>query len=204
MTNNYSYSKRVDRDAFLTPRDTADKIVEYLLKQYPDWKDMEWFEPSAGAGVFLDAARSQGITARAVDIHPMRDDIEHGDFLKEHIDLTGHIVFGNPPYGQKISLTIKFINRAFELGAHKVAFLVGGGIVGSQNVSLVVFSGETNSSDWSELYTSPYIESVYIKDIIDTDYIFQMRSLGLLKNSNRYLKVLANMFNQSGESGTTL
>lgn len=216
----YTYSNGgVPRDAYFTPRDTAFKIVEYLLEQYPHWQEKEWFEPSAGAGVFLDAAHEHGIKVSGVDIHPMREDVEKMDFLEEDIDLTGKVVFGNPPFGVKNYLSIKFINRAFDLGAEHVAFLLGGGILGSQNLmrvpyiehikavenrfesgenkrikispntALVVFSRKEQTADWKKLYTGPYIESVYLRDAVDSNHVFSSGyngTFGELKTLSSY------------------
>ena len=126
---------RVDRDALFTPVETAEKIVGFLLEQYPGWRELEWFEPSAGEGSFIDAARSFGISVSGSDLVSLRSDIVEADFLSfdnhdlfsEELDLSGKIVFGNPPYGHKMQLAVKFINQAFKLGAEKVAFLLFGG-----------------------------------------------------------------------------
>lgn len=120
----------VERDAWFTPRETSKKIVDYLLEKYPEWKDLEWVEPSAGDGSFIDACENRGIMVTGYDLEPKREDISKMNFLDagtlftDHIDLTGKIVIGNPPYGKYNKLSIEFINKSFELGAEKVAFLL--------------------------------------------------------------------------------
>ena len=127
---------RVENDALFTPVETAERIVGFLLEQYPGWRELEWFEPSAGGGSFIDAARGFGIDITGIDIKPQRWDIKEADFLmydnydlySPKLDLSGKIVVGNPPYGKYNNLSINFINQAFKLGAEKVAFLLFGGI----------------------------------------------------------------------------
>lgn len=126
---------KVERDAYFTPRETSQAIVDYLLEKYPDWRDKEFYEPSAGDGSFLDACKNRGLAITGADIYPMREDILQVDFLEDYVDLTGKIIIGNPPYGFKNAMTVKFINRAFELGAEKVAFLLLGRVISANNLS---------------------------------------------------------------------
>lgn len=127
---------RVKNDALFTPFTTSEKIVNFLLKTYPEWREMKWYEPAAGAGSFITAAQNQGIEITGTDINPQREDIQQADFLAYNnndlysttLDLTNTIVIGNPPYGKYNNLSINFINQAFKLGAEKVAFLLFGGI----------------------------------------------------------------------------
>ena len=136
---------RVENDALFTPVGTAERIVGFLLEQYPGWRELEWFEPSAGGGSFIDAARGYGISVSGSDLVSLRSDIVEADFLSfdnhdlfsEELDLSGKIVFGNPPYGHKMQLAIKFINQAFKLGAEKVAFLLFGGVGTMSNLKKI-------------------------------------------------------------------
>ena len=106
-------SKSVDRDAYFTPAETAQKIVDFLLERHPEWREKEWYEPSAGSGNFIEAARARGISISGMDIHPLHPAVIQGDFLQEEVELTEKIVVGNPPYGYRSIEAIRFINRAF-------------------------------------------------------------------------------------------
>ena len=83
-------------------------------------------EPSAGEGCFLDllpAGRRIGI-----DIDPRRPGIVRHDFLtwpfEDTIEDPRHtVVVGNPPFGHRSRLAIRFFNRAAAM-ANTIAFVV--------------------------------------------------------------------------------
>lgn len=114
----------LDRDAYFTPSDTCEVLVKEIIEKIPNALDYTWVEPSAGSGNFLEAAKNAGVkNYEAYDIHPFHPEVEKiSDFLTEDLDLTGKLVFGNPPYGFRNKLSIAFVNRAFSLGAEYVAF----------------------------------------------------------------------------------
>lgn len=194
---------RVDRDAFFTPRETSQKIVDYLLEEYPEWRGLEWVEPSAGDGSFIDACENRGVSIIGYDLDPQREDIIQSDFLNfdDSLDLGGKIVIGNPPYGKRNKLTIDFINRAFGLGAEKIAFLVMSSMmnvsylkkinrmidlvkfidtdffVGAKReivgfeFALIVFDKEEDDRDWSKLSYNPYCRGIKYGEKFSDNYI---------------------------------
>ena len=89
-----------------------------------------WIEPSAGNGVFLNALKDVLPATRAIglDIAPGAGGIEKGDFLSwdaSGLDATSpRIFFGNPPFGRQSSLARRFIQRAAELNAQWIAFIL--------------------------------------------------------------------------------
>lgn len=75
-----------------------------------------WIEPSAGSGRILDVITESKI---GFDISPDNDFIIQNDFIKNSIwkyvsDKNNRIIFGNPPFGNKGDLAVKFINKGFE------------------------------------------------------------------------------------------
>lgn len=87
--------------------------------------DLQFVEPSAGAGVFLDLLPASTI---AIDIEPGRNDIQQQDFLQWKPVGPTHspsnvVVVGNPPFGTRGRLAIDFINHAAEF-ADTIAFIV--------------------------------------------------------------------------------
>jgi predicted RNA methylase len=114
----------LDRDAYFTPPETCEVLVKEIIEKIPNALNYTWVEPSAGSGNFLEAAKNAGVkNYEAYDIHPFHSEVEKiDDFLTEDLDLTGKLVFGNPPYGYRNKLSIAFVNRAFEIGAEYVAF----------------------------------------------------------------------------------
>lgn len=117
----------LDRDAYFTNEDDSFKIIQQLIIDHPELKSLKWVEPSAGSGSFVKAARKNNIqNIEAYDIHPLHTDVKQNDFLKEDIDLTNCFVYGNPPFGKRNEISIKFIERSFNLGAEYVGFLLLG------------------------------------------------------------------------------
>lgn len=101
-----------DLDKFYTKLDNSkscfDKFVEIV------GHDFFFVEPSAGNGSFLDVI--PGINKIGFDIKPERSDIIELDFLKKSIKKYlpegKKIAFiGNPPFGKRSELAIKFINK---------------------------------------------------------------------------------------------
>lgn len=53
--NEYKMSSKSVNDKFYTKRDTSNKIVKYCFSEFPELRDKEFFECSAGDGSFIDA-----------------------------------------------------------------------------------------------------------------------------------------------------
>lgn len=70
-------------------------------------------EPSAGNGSFINPIKSISNKNIFIDIKPEHPDILKCDFLKFEINNNNNIyVIGNPPFGFKSSLAIKFIKHS--------------------------------------------------------------------------------------------
>lgn len=120
---------RVERDAWMTSKSTAELCCKNFLKDYPELKNKLWVEPSAGTGNFIEAARKCGVeNVKGFDVEPHHDDVVKQNFFSFSplFDdfFKGSVVFGNPPYGKRQKMSIDFIRHAFHLGADYVAFLL--------------------------------------------------------------------------------
>lgn len=51
-------------------------------------------------------------------------DVKRGDFLKSKIELNNYVCITNPPFGRAHSLSVKFFNKAAQLGCNKIIFLI--------------------------------------------------------------------------------
>lgn len=107
--------RAIEAEAFETPRWAVDAILrsEILTR----WV----FDPCAGGGVLLDAARDCGYIAIGLDKYDWSDrgDIRIADFLAEETpldEIAGMTVLMNPPF----SLAEQFVTRALALDARKV------------------------------------------------------------------------------------
>ena len=91
---------------------------------------LHFIEPSAGTGVFYDLMPSGKRTG--IDIEPRRREFINGDFLTykhprnskaRNLDSKDIVVVGNPPFGKRGDLAVKFLNKAASIG-DTVAFIV--------------------------------------------------------------------------------
>ena len=125
-TIDYSKFSYKEKDQFFTPPHTALYCYNQVLKILKEYKDDEtafhYIEPSAGSGNFLNLLpidRSIG-----VDIEPRTDNIINYDYLKWQPNLNNkYIVIGNPPFGLRGQLALKFINYSYNF-ADYVCFIL--------------------------------------------------------------------------------
>jgi hypothetical protein len=135
---NYSQFTASEKDQFYTPPNIATEcctILYNILTELGEDKDAyTYIEPSAGSGSFLKSLPSSNTIA--MDIEPMPTDtkinIETQDFLSwsptisNHPDRLRHnkyIVVGNPPFGLRGNLALRFINHSYPF-ADFVAFIL--------------------------------------------------------------------------------
>lgn len=106
-------------DKFYTPKNVAIEIVQTIKSKLGE-EITEWFEPSAGSGVFSKIVDN----CLAFDIAPDDDSIIKQDFLTAEINYKkGRLVFGNPPFGKRNNLALKFFKKAIQIGDF-VAFIL--------------------------------------------------------------------------------
>lgn len=101
---------KINLDKYYTPSDLAEYCVKKTKEIIGEENITEWLEPSAGAGVFLPYLDNNYL---AFDIEPESDKIEQKNYLE--LDLPyfkGRCVIGNPPYGRKMNLAVKFFKMA--------------------------------------------------------------------------------------------
>lgn len=104
---------KIINDKYFTPKHTAKYIID-IVKEFIGDEITEYLEPSAGQGVFLDFLDKPYL---AYDIDPQDNRIKRQDFLL--LDLPykkGRCIIGNPPYGNKNTLSVKFFKKSITLG----------------------------------------------------------------------------------------
>jgi len=105
-----------DKDQFYTPTETAKKCFdvfqEFLTKMGESDTEYIYIEPSAGDGSFLDVLPKD--RTLALDIEPKVENIDTQDYLSwvPSDNNKKYIVFGNPPFGLRGQLALKFINHS--------------------------------------------------------------------------------------------
>jgi hypothetical protein len=111
----YSKFTYKEKDQFFTPDNTAkycySKFLE-ILKKYKDDEDKyTYIEPSAGNGCFLKILPED--KRIGLDIEPKFHEIIKQDYLSWYpSNNKKYIVIGNPPFGLRGQLALKFINHS--------------------------------------------------------------------------------------------
>lgn len=110
----YSQCSEKEKDQFFTSKNTAqycyDKSIEVISGFGVNIFDYTFIEPSAGDGSFYSLMPdSQRI---GIDIEPKCEGIIKFDFLLWKPDTNKNICIGNPPFGLRGHLALKFLNHA--------------------------------------------------------------------------------------------
>ncbi|WP_106078866.1 SAM-dependent methyltransferase [Mesoplasma coleopterae] len=117
-------------DKFYTNPSIISKLIEnvdWILKASGYGYDINWIEPSAGSGNFIHSLHKNfyKVKVQAFDIEPhFNNKIIKANFLEIKPKYKpNNVVIGNPPFGKRADLAIKFINQSF-LWADVVAFIL--------------------------------------------------------------------------------
>jgi hypothetical protein len=105
-------SKNVLDEYFTKPdvaKDLFNKTQEIIGKYEKNIKDFTWLEPSAGNGVFFNLLPKNKI---GIDIKPQNKDIIRCDYLHYELPNKKIIVIGNPPFGNRGTMALNFINHS--------------------------------------------------------------------------------------------
>jgi predicted RNA methylase len=95
-----------------TPRAAADVLTGFFLDVVGADPGLEWIEPAAGSGSFVQAARRRGVhQITALDIDPKGTGIDVADFLSPDVAVTAKVCLTNPPFGRNHALSIPFFNK---------------------------------------------------------------------------------------------
>lgn len=116
-----------EKDQFFTPNDTVEycySTFNNILEKYKDTdKEYSFIEPSAGNGSFLKILPSD--RRIGLDIEPRFGEIIKQDYINWHPpdENKKYIVIGNPPFGLRGQLALKFINHSSKF-ADYVCFIL--------------------------------------------------------------------------------
>lgn len=104
---------------------TSDNLAKYCLnktKEIIGYENIiEYIEPSAGSGVFLDYLDKPYL---AYDIEPEDNRIIKQDFLDLNLEYKkGRCIIGNPPYGRTMNLAVQFFKKSIILGDY-ISFIL--------------------------------------------------------------------------------
>lgn len=109
----YSSYTDLEKDQFFTPLSTVEKCYEIFSEKMAelgeDMGDYRFIEPSAGSGSFLSVLPENTI---ALDIEPRSDLVIEADYLNWEPEEGRYITFGNPPFGLRGNLALRFIKHS--------------------------------------------------------------------------------------------
>jgi predicted RNA methylase len=111
-------------DKYYTPPTVARWCIDKTAEIIGEDTITEWFEPSAGCGMFSHQLAYDGKETRAYDLYPQSEWIEAADFLKLPLEYKkGRCFIGNPPFGAGAGKILKdFYDKCTETGDY-IAFI---------------------------------------------------------------------------------
>ena len=119
-------SNKLNLDKYYTSYDDMQYCVNKawdILKEN-GYEISEFFEPSAGNGVFSNYLSTSGLDVIAIDIEPKGENIIKADYLVYPLDyVKNRCVIGNPPYGNRLGLANKFFKKSIEIADYIVFIL---------------------------------------------------------------------------------
>ena len=114
----------VSPNKYYTNNETVDICYKAIKKNLKIKKTDLIIEPSAGDGAFLDKIKKLSNNYIFYDIKPENPEIIKQDFLLlKSVPQNTHII-GNPPFGNKSSMAIKFIKHSAFLKAKTISFIL--------------------------------------------------------------------------------
>jgi hypothetical protein len=112
---NYSTYSSKEKDQFFTSENNVKYCYDtmcFILERYNEDASLyTYIEPSAGGGNFLKVLPSDRTIA--MDIEPKAHSIIESDFLSWTPPPGKYIVIGNPPFGLRGNLALRFINHSY-------------------------------------------------------------------------------------------
>ena len=111
---------------FYTKDEVALKLCEIIKAKLKDKLEFYTFlEPSAGGGAFLKALNKnfKNNEIIALDLEPKAQNIEQCDFFSYYTNVQKIFTIGNPPFGKRADLAIRFFNHASVFSDY-IAFIV--------------------------------------------------------------------------------
>ena len=112
---------KIENDKYYTSSELAKYCVEKTQEIIGDGNITEYVEPSAGNGVFLDYLDKPYLT---YDIEPEDNRIQKQDWLGNNLTYKkGRCVIGNPPFGSRNTLSVKFYKKSIKLCDY-IAFIL--------------------------------------------------------------------------------
>lgn len=103
-------------DKYYTDHNLAKYCVDKTIEVVGIDNITHVLEPSAGNGSFIHPIKDKFESYSFYDISPEHDEITKCDYLELDREYTkGSLVIGNPPFGNRNTLIVKFFNKSVEI-----------------------------------------------------------------------------------------
>ena len=115
---------KIEHDKYYTPNHVVEEVVSAVKGL--DLPISNIIEPSAGNGAFIEALSNAFPTTEVgyYDLHPEHNLIKEQNFLALDVPYQkDRLIIGNPPFGNRNSLSVKFYKKAITLGDY-IAFIL--------------------------------------------------------------------------------
>jgi hypothetical protein len=110
---------KIENDKYYTPIELAKYCIDKTYELIGNENITDVLEPSAGNGSF-----SNQLDCVAYDIEPENTNIIQQDYLELELGYKkGRLIIGNPPYGTKMFMVVKFFKKSIELGDY-ISFIL--------------------------------------------------------------------------------
>lgn len=110
---------KIEHDKYYTPVDLAKYCIDKTFEIIGKENITEIIEPSAGNGSF-----SNQLDCIAYDLYPEGDNIIQQDYLTlDKSYKKGRLIIGNPPFGDRNTMSVKFYKKSIKLGDY-IAFIL--------------------------------------------------------------------------------
>lgn len=115
---------KIPNDKYYTSTKIAEHCVNKVKEIVAD-DVTEVIEPSAGNGAFIKSIENNfNCEKYYFDIIPEHNKIKQQDFLELDLEYKqGRVIVGNPPFGNRSTLVVKFFKKAVRLGDY-IAFIL--------------------------------------------------------------------------------
>ena len=116
MSDNKRKCNKFEHDKYYTPQHVVDYVVKKTIEIVGSDFDCV-VEPSAGNGAFIQAIEDnfKGSKKVYMDLYPDADGVVQQDYLEyEHKHEGKTLVIGNPPFGARNTLSVRFFKKSIQ------------------------------------------------------------------------------------------
>ena len=181
---------KIENDKYYTPVDLAKYCIDKTFEIIGKENITDIIEPSAGNGSF-----SNQLDCTAYDLYPEGDNIIKQDYLK--LDLPykkGRLIIGNPPYGNRNTLSVKFYKKAIK-ECDYISFI--------QSISQL--NNNQQMYEFDLIYSEDLGKQLYSNAKLHCCFnIYKRNPNGLNKKPNYRLKDVEIKENRKGKGGKTI